>query len=75
MASEPVEQFPTEYCHLFMTYHTYMHKIAPKFCLAGFVLSCSRIGIQATGTLMETSDVTDNYCTEALDAATCLSVI
>ena len=52
-----------------------MRKAAPKFCLAGFVLSCSRTGMQATGTLVEKSDAADNYHVEALGAAAGLLVI
>ncbi len=54
---------------------SYMQKVAPKLCSIGFVLSCSRSGIQATGTLVEYNDSADNYRAEALGSAAGLLVI
>ena len=54
---------------------SYMRQVAPKLCSAGFVLSCSRSGMQATGTLVEYNDSANNYRAEALGAAAGLLVI
>ena len=54
---------------------SYMRKVAPKLCSTGFVLSCSRTGMQATGTLVEKSNAADNYRAEALGAVAGLLVI
>ena len=54
---------------------SYMRQVAPKLCSAAFVLSCSRTGFQASGTLVERCDSADNYRAEALGAAAGLLVI
>ena len=54
---------------------SYMRQIAPKLCSAAFVLSCSRTGLQASGTLVERCDSADNYRAEALGAMAGLLVI